>query len=342
MIKFSIVISAFRPQFRSVPGARLKELLFSMKRIRGVELAVEAEYPKDEMKTPVHLCIGQEAVPVGVCANLRQDDYVLSNHRSHGHYLAKGGDLKAMLAEFYGRETGCSRGHGGSMHLIDTAVGLLGSSAIVGGGVPLAVGAALASQRLGQKRVSVAFFGDAASEEGTTYESMNLARLWKLPVLFVCENNFYSVCSHIDARQHTRQVVLRARAFDIPAVRVDGTDVLDVHRKAAAAAAHVRRGKGPYFLECQSYRWRGHAGPGDPGAEHYRKPGETERWLKRCPIRLLEKRLLAEGAVTAEDIQKMETILAGEIREAFQFAQSSPLPGPEALQQDLFFSERTL
>lgn len=320
--------------------SRMKDLLFRMKRIRSVELAIEAEYPKDEMKTPVHLCIGQEAVPVGVCANLRQDDYVLSNHRSHGHYLAKGGDLKAMIAEFYCRETGCSRGHGGSMHIVDTSVGLLGSSAIVGGGVPLAVGAALASQRLGQNRVAAVFFGDAASEEGTFYESMNLARLWKLPVIFVCENNFYSVCSHIDARQHTREIVLRARAFDIPAAQVDGTDVLDVFRKAAVAVAYARRGKGPYFLECKAYRWRGHSGPGDPGAEKYRKPGEAERWLKRCPIRLLEKRLLAAGAVGAEEIREREARISDEIQGAFQFAQAGPLPGPEALGRHLFFSER--
>ncbi|MCX5796503.1 MAG: thiamine pyrophosphate-dependent dehydrogenase E1 component subunit alpha [Elusimicrobia bacterium] len=322
------------------PRTVQRELLRAMKRIRGVELAIEAEYPKDEMKTPVHLCIGQEAVPVGVCANLRQDDYVLSNHRSHGHYLAKGGDLKAMIAEFYCRETGCSRGHGGSMHLIDPAVGLLGSSSIVGGGVPLAVGAALASQRLGQDRVAVVFFGDAASEEGAFYESMNCARLWKLPVVFVCENNFYSVCSHIDARQHTREIVLRARAFDIPAAQVDGTDVLDVYRKAAAAVAHARRGKGPYFLECQAYRWRAHSGAGDPDAERYRKPGEAERWLKRCPIRLLEKRLLASGTVRPQDIQGMQERISAEIREAFRFAQAGPLPGPEALERHLFFSER--
>jgi pyruvate dehydrogenase E1 component alpha subunit len=329
-----------RPSAHSLPRATLKRLLLAMKRIRGVELAVEAEYPKDEMKTPVHLCIGQEAVPVGVCANLRQDDYVLSTHRSHGHYLAKGGDLKAMMAEFYCRETGCSRGHGGSMHIIDTSAGLLGSSAIVSGGVPIAVGAALASQRLGQDRVAVAFFGDAASEEGTFYESLNLARLWKLPVVFVCENNFYSVCSHIDARQHTREIVLRARAFDIPAAQADGTDVLDVFRKAAKAVAHARRGKGPYFLECQAYRWRGHSGPGDPDAELYRKAGEAKRWLKRCPIQLLEKRLLAAGAVRAEDIQEMEAQISEEIHKAFQHAQAAPLPGPEALQRHLFFSER--
>ena len=325
---------------KSPPRALLRSLLLRMKRIRAVELAVEAEYPKDEMKTPVHLCIGQEAIPVGVCASLRPDDYVLSNHRGHGHYLAKGGDLKAMIAELYCRETGCSRAHGGSMHLIDTAAGLLGSSAIVGGGIPLAVGAALASQRLGQDRVAVVFFGDAASEEGAFYESMNCARLWKLPVVFVCENNLYSVCSHIDARQHTREIVLRARAFDIPAVRVDGADVLAVHKQAAVAVAHARQGQGPYFLECQTYRWRGHAGPGDPGAERYRKPGEAERWLKRCPIQILEKRLLAAGAVVAADIREMETRIADEIRAAVQYAQASPLPGPEALERHLFFSQR--
>ncbi|MBI5239221.1 MAG: thiamine pyrophosphate-dependent dehydrogenase E1 component subunit alpha [Elusimicrobia bacterium] len=317
----------------------LKDLLFRMKRVRGVELAIEAEYPNDEMKTPVHLCIGQEAVPVGVCAGLRRDDYVLSNHRGHGHYLAKGGDLKAMVAELYCRETGCSRAHGGSMHLIDTAAGLLGSSAIVGGGIPLAVGAALASQRLGQKRVAVTFFGDAGAEEGAFFESLNCARLWKLPVVFVCENNLYSVCSHIDARQHTREVFRRARAFDIPAARADGTDVLDVLRKASAAISRARRGRGPSLLECRAYRWRGHIGPGDPGAELYRKPGERARWLKRCPIRLLERRLLAAGALSARELREMEARAAGEIAEAFRYARASPLPGPETLGRHLFFAE---
>jgi len=326
-----------RPFVSSPPRARLKKLLFSIKRIRSVELRIEAEYPKDEMKTPVHLCIGQEAVSAGVCAHLRPDDYVLSNHRSHGHYLAKGGDLKALIAEFHCRDTGCSRGHGGSMHVIDNSVGLLGSSAIVGGGIPIAVGAALASQRLRQGRVSVVFFGDAASEEGSFYESMNCARLWKLPVVFVCENNFYSVCSHIDARQHTRDIILRARAFGIPAMQVDGADVLDVYRQAQAAVAHAREGKGPYFLECQVYRWRGHSGAGDPDAGQYRKPGEVERWLKRCPVELFERRLLGQGTVTPAEVRGMEARIARELDAAFRFAQAGPLPRREDLKRYLFF-----
>ncbi|MBI3548547.1 MAG: thiamine pyrophosphate-dependent dehydrogenase E1 component subunit alpha [Elusimicrobia bacterium] len=322
---------------RSIPSEALVEMLRSMRRIRAIEERIESEYSKDEMKTPVHLYIGQEAVGVGVSANLRKDDYVFTGHRSHGHYLAKGGDLKAMMAELYCRETGCSGGRGGSMHLIDKSVGMLGSSAIVGGSVSIAVGTALASQRLGQGRVAVAYFGDAALEEGGVFESINAAVLWNLPVLFVCENNLYSVHSHLEARQTTIELAPKVKGFGLPSVKVDGSDLFDVYEKSKAAVERARAGDGPSFLECQTYRWRAHSGAGDAGAAKYRKAGEHEEWMKRCPIGDLEKKLIADGDLAPKAIAEMDAEISREIDEAFAFAKQSPFPKNEDLGKHVFF-----
>ena len=206
----------------------LRELYRMMVKIRRVELKIEELYPGDEMKTPVHLSLGQEAVAAGVCASLNENDSVLSNHRGHGHYLTKGGDLKAMIAELYCKQTGCTKGKGGSMHLIDTSVGLLGSSSIVGGCIPIATGVALGYVMQKEKRVSVAFFGDGAVDEGAFYESLNFAALKKLPVIFICENNFYAVGSHQRIRQLKDDIYRRAQCLSIPGYRVDGNNVIEV------------------------------------------------------------------------------------------------------------------
>ncbi len=304
--------------------------------IRKVELKIEALYPQDEMHTPVHLSLGQEAVSAGVCAHLTAKDMIFSNHRSHAHYLAKGGRLDAMIAELYGRETGCSRGRGGSMHLIDTRVGHPGSSAIVAGGVPHAVGAALAAAMRGTDRVAVTFFGDAACEEGVVYESMNWAALRRLPVIFVCENNRYSVCSHLSARQPNPELVMRARAFDIPAEAVDGMDVRAVHEAAGRAVDAARRGAGPTFLECHVQRWRAHAGAGDPLAEQYRRPEDLDERNRRDPVGEFRDALLAEGAVAEEELAAVEREIEGRIEEAFRLAREAPFPRPEDLGAYLF------
>jgi len=243
------------------------KLYHSALNIRKVELKIEELYHLDEMKTPVHLCLGQEAVSAGVCAQLKEEDYVFSNHRSHGHYLAKGGDLKSMIAEFYCKETGCSMARGGSMHVIDTSVGHMGSSSIVGGAISHAVGAAFASVMMNRGLVAVTFFGDAASEEGVFFESMGLAALKKLPVVFVCENNYYSVYSHLKARQVNSDIYKRAACYAIPSLQVDGMDVLEVYEKSKQAVDYARSGKGPFLLECRVQRWRGHAGPLDPNKD---------------------------------------------------------------------------
>ena len=302
---------------------RLYKTIF---RIRKVQLKIEEHYPEDEMKTPVHLCIGQEAVAAGVCLNLKKTDYVFSNHRGHGHFLAKGGSLKAMIAELYGKETGCSRGRGGSMHLVAPEVGLLGSSSIVGGGIPIATGAALGSVLQKDGRVSVVFFGDAATEEGALYESMNFAALKKLPVIFICENNFYSVFSHQSKREANDDISMRPKAFAIPSYKVDGVDAMAVYLKAREVIDKARKGGGPSFLECTIYRWRGHAGTGDPLKLEYRKMDEWKKWIKRCPLKMLEAGLKEKGILDSKKIKEINQDIDKEIGEAFQFAKESSLP----------------
>ncbi len=315
---------------------KLRELHGIILRIRLVELKIEELYPEDEMKTPIHLYIGQEAVAAGVCANLNKDDYVFSNHRGHGHYIAKGGDLKSMISELYCRETGCSKGRGGSMHLIDTSVGFMGSSSIVGGSIPIATGAALSSVFNMDNRVSVVFFGDAASEEGVLFESMNFAALKNLPVVYICENNFYSVCSHQSARQANCDISMRPKAFNIPSCRVDGSDVVEVYVKSKKAVEDARSGKGPSFLECRAYRLRAHAGAGDPEKDAYRKASEWDEWNGKEPLQNFERALIKENVITKKEIQEVTEEINKNILEAFEFAKKSPLPDKREIEKYLF------
>ncbi|MBF0385966.1 MAG: thiamine pyrophosphate-dependent dehydrogenase E1 component subunit alpha, partial [Candidatus Omnitrophica bacterium] len=303
-----------------------KKIYYDLQKIRKVELKIEELYPKDEMKTPVHLSLGQEAVAVGVCANLRKEDNIFSNHRSHAHYLAKGGDLKAMIAELYCKETGCAKGRGGSMHLIDTSVGHLGSSAIVGGAISHAVGAALAYKLQKKDLVAVTFFGDAAVEQGVLYESFNFAKLKNLPVVFICENNYYSVCSHLSARQPDDKLYMRSKGFGVPSMVCDGMDFLKVFNAAKKAIDHARGGKGPYFLEFKVQRWRAHSGGGDPIAEQYRKKADLDKRNIKDPIKDFEEYLLKKKIVEQSDMEIIKNDIDSEIGEAFDFAQKSPLP----------------
>jgi acetoin:2,6-dichlorophenolindophenol oxidoreductase subunit alpha len=321
---------------RNISTDELLALYKVMARIRAVELQVEENYPEDEMKTPVHLSLGEEAVAAGVCAHLSKEDSVFSNHRSHAHYLAKGGNLPAMIAEFYCRETGCAHGRGGSMHLIDKTVGHFGSSAIVGGSIPHAVGAALASVLQKQNRVAVSFFGDAASEQGVFFESMSLAALKKLPVVFVCENNFYSVCSHLSARQPNPDIFKRPRAFDIPSQLVDGMNVAEVYSKAKEAVEHARGGQGPYFLECRVQRWRAHAGAGDSLRGKYRKPEDLSADWEVDPLSGLKELLISDRGLQATHFDHLMQAIDGEIAAAFRFAKESPLPDGKDLEKYLF------
>jgi len=327
-MKFSKVpkLVIYDTKISDIPKEVLRELYRMMLKIQKVELKINELYHEDEMKTPVHLCLGQEAVAAGVCRHLNTDDYVFSNHRGHGHYMAKGGDVKTMVAELYNRETGCSRGRGGSMHLIDTSVGLPGTSSIVGGCVPIATGAALGSVLKKDNRVSVAFFGDAAVEEGVTYESINFAMLKKLPVVYVCENNFYSVFSHLSKRQAKDDIYRRFEGLSIPGYRVDGNNVVEVYRIAKKAIDNARRGGGPSFMECRTYRLRDHHGTGSGVEVGYRTQEEVDEWVARCPVRNFERFLIEQNIITASEIGEFAAAIDREIEEAFKFAQASPLP----------------
>jgi pyruvate dehydrogenase E1 component alpha subunit len=309
-----------------------------MLRIRKFEerVAELLSYPEPEITCPVHLCIGQEAVATGVCANLRKDDYIFGTHRSHGHYIAKGGDLKALMAELYCRVTGCSRGKGGSMHLAAPDIGLLGTCGIIAGTVPLAVGTALAFSLQERDNVSVVFFGDGAVNEGVWYESLNFASLKKLPVVFVCENNLYSTHMPVSACLADTNIYKKAKAFGIPGIRVDGNDVIKVYKVANKAIENARRGKGPTLIECLTYRWRGHVGPNYDLDKGLRSKEELDYWMDRCPIKTLEQLLSQHRIISeSEKVQICESI-EKEIEEAVAFAKESPCPNENELLTDVF------
>ena len=314
------------------PPDSLQSLFFSMLRIRRIEEEIERRYQQDQMKTPIHLVIGQEATSVGACAALRTTDQLYSSHRTHGNYLAKGGDLNAMLAEMHCRAAGCVGSRGGSMHLIDKKVGMAGTSAIVGGAVPIAVGAALAAQLKGEDRVTMVFLGDATTEEGVTSESLNFAALKKAPVVFFCENNFYSVQSPLSTRQPPRDLHRWAATYGMPSLAVDGVNVLAVHDAAAAAVERARAGDGPSFIEAPVYRLRAHGGSGDDTHTGYRHITEREHWEAFDPIALYEHFLRNKELLDDTALGEMETRIANEIAEAFEFALRSPNP----TQEDLF------
>jgi TPP-dependent pyruvate/acetoin dehydrogenase alpha subunit len=313
-----------------------QRMLFAMKRIRMVQNRIESRYLEDEMKTPVHLCIGQEAVSVGVCSALQKNDYISSNHRSHGHYLAKGGDLNALIAELYCRVTGCSKGYGGSMHLVDTSVGHMGSSSIVGGGIPIGTGLGLAISMKRQDKVSAIFFGDGAADEGVLYESINFAILKKLPVIYILENNQWSVCSHISNRQAGKNIFHHAPQKRLFTRTIDGNDVLRIYEVACEAVLRAKNGDGPSFIECETYRILGHAGCQTQDPEGYRDTCEIATWKEKCPVDNLEKRMIQENLLSLGAIEEMETRINAEIDQAFDYARQSAFPPSEEIQNYLF------
>jgi len=277
----------------------------------------------------MHLCIGQEAVAVGVCQTLQSRDLVFSNHRAHGHYLAKGGDLTAMIAELYGRATGCCGGRGGSMHLIDLEAGFMGATPIVGGTVPLAVGAAWAASLRDTGQVAVVFFGDGCFEEGVVHESMNFAALHRLPVLFVCENNQFSVYTRLDRRQPDRPIHRIASAHGLRVDQGDGNDVETVYQKARMACELARSGAGPQFLEFSVYRWREHCGPNFDDELAYRQADEISAGLSACPVRRFAAILLDKEVISQADVERWESEIASEVSLAFEVALAAPVPRAE-------------
>ncbi|MBN1848834.1 MAG: thiamine pyrophosphate-dependent dehydrogenase E1 component subunit alpha [Deltaproteobacteria bacterium] len=317
----------------------LIRLFFQMLRIRIIEEKIAEHYTNQEMRCPVHLCIGQEAIPVGVCAHLTNEDYVMSNHRSHGHYLAKGGGLKCMMAEIYGKANGCSSGKGGSMHLTDPSVGFLGATPIVASSIPIAVGTAFAGQLKGEDRVSVAFFGDGATEEGVFHECLNFAALKKLPIIFICENNLYSVYSPLQVRQpEGRRISTLAKGHKIETHLGDGNDVINVYRLTKKAVERARSEKGPSLLEFMTYRFREHCGPAFDNDLGYRSKSEALGWEHRCPIKKMRKFLGDKGIITDGDIVQMEKEIEDEIDSALTYAQKGPFPTEDILMDHVYAS----
>lgn len=305
----------------------MQRLLTIMLTIRTVEERVAALYPEQEMKCPVHLCTGQEAIAAGVCLHLHRDDTIFSTHRSHGHCIAKGMDLKPLVAELYGRTTGCARGKGGSMHLVDPGQGIPGTTAIVGGCIPLAVGAALSAVLQGQRgRVSVAFFGDGAVDEGTFYESMSFASLRKLPVIFVCENNGYATNSPQAARQPAVPISDRAAAFGIPGRAADGNDVLEVYGVAGEAVDRARSGAGPSLLEFRTYRWKGHVGPTSDIETGCRPADEHEAWLAKCPLDRFKAYVQEKNLLSVQEMNHAAVEVERRVNEAIEYGKRGPHP----------------
>jgi pyruvate dehydrogenase E1 component alpha subunit len=314
----------------SIAQPDLERVYAKLLLIRRAEEEVARIYPSDKIKSPVHLSIGQEAVAVGVCDPLRADDVVSGTYRSHAAYLAKGGDLRAMFAELYGKDTGCCRGKGGSMHMVAMEQHILGTSAVVGTTVPIAVGYALALKREGKGRVAVAFFGDGATEEGVFHESLNFAALHKLPVLFVCENNGYAIHTPLSKRWATNRLCERVATYGIPAHKISDSDVLHLWRLAAGAYAAIRQGSGPVFIECQTYRWKEHVGPGDDYDAGYRTRDELRPWVECDQVGLIGAKLdpPVRMAVEAE--------VEREIAAAIDFAENSPFPEAKELFTDVY------
>ena len=317
----------------------LEQLYKSMLRIRLCEESFIEPILKDEINCPVHLYSGEEAIATGVCAALDKKDYIFGTHRSHGHYLAKGGGLKELVAEVYCKETGCSRGRGGSMHIIDPQNGMVGSVPIVAGTIPLALGAALGSKIRKDKKITVSFLGDGATGEGVLYESLNFAALRKLPIIFACENNFYSTHMPIKECRPENNIFKIEKPFCIPSYRVDGNDVLKVYEVTKKAVDLCRKGQGPVFIEFITYRLRGHVGPDDniQGTRTDIRPKEEiEKWRKKDPIKRFEKYLIKNKILKEETLIRIKHQVEEEVKSAHIFAKQSPYPNPKDLNKYVF------
>jgi TPP-dependent pyruvate/acetoin dehydrogenase alpha subunit len=320
------------------PTADLLTYSRAMRLIRRCEEIIGDMVASHEVLCPCHLAIGQEACAVGVATALRSTDRAFGAHRSHGHFLSMGGTPRSLLAEVLGRVTGCSGGMGGSMHLIAREAGLMGTVPIVGATIPMAVGAALAATLEGSDSVGVSYLGDGATEEGVFHESMNLASVMKLPVLFVCEHNLFSSHLHISLRQPASRLSRYADAHRIPSSTIDGNDVVAVARVAHAAAARARRGEGPSFLELVTYRWRGHVGPNEDTDVGVKRSDDLTQWKRRDPIRRLEHALMSKRGVTSKQIELIGESVELELQDALSFARGSPYPDLSATAQVLFSS----
>jgi pyruvate dehydrogenase E1 component alpha subunit len=314
-----------------------KEKLVGMHRkmleIRFFEEKVFELYGQNLVPGTIHLYLGEEAVAVGVCSTLRKGDYITSTHRGHGHCIAKGAELKRTMAEILGKKTGYCKGKGGSMHIADFSIGMLGATAVVGAGLPIAVGASLSVKLRKTDQVVACFFGEGASNQGTFHESINMASIWKLPVIFVCENNLYAMGTRQSTVMAIENVADRAVAYGIPGVVVDGNDVLAVYEATQKAVERARKGEGPTLIECKTYRHKGHSRV-DPAK--YRPKEEVEEWLAKDPIKRFKEKLLQTNTLTESEIQQIEKEVSDEIEEAVKFAMESPYPAPEEALEDVY------
>jgi acetoin:2,6-dichlorophenolindophenol oxidoreductase subunit alpha len=316
---------------------QLRAALRKMHLIRRFEEAAEDAYMRGLSYGTMHLSIGQEATAVGVCAALTDADYITSTHRGHGHCIAKGADVARMYAEFLGRETGYCHGRGGSMHIADPSKGNLGANGIVGGGIPIAVGAALSAKKRGVGAVAVSFFGDGANNEGAFHESLNIASIWKLPVIFVCENNQYGMSMSAERSTAVKDIAQRASAYGLPGVVVDGNAFAEIAQAAFAAVDRARRGEGPTLIEAKTYRTRGHS---RSDRNRYRTKEEIESWRRRDPIVMFETELDALGLVSRGEMQAIGASVENEIASAIAFATASPTPSPAALMSYVYADSR--
>jgi pyruvate dehydrogenase E1 component alpha subunit len=319
-----------------IPPESVRELYRAMAVIRAFEEKVQDLYARGHIPGLAHLYIGEEAVAAGVCANLEPKDYITSTHRGHGHVIAKGADLNPMMAELYGKMTGYCKGKGGSMHIADVDLGILGANGIAGGGLPIAVGAGLSCKLKHPGQVVVCFFGDASSNNGTFHESLNFAAVHALPVIFVCENNGYGISVSQPQHQLIRDIAVRAASYGMPGQTVDGNDALAVYQAAAQAIERAREGEGPTLLECKTYRWRGHH-EGDPNqGARYRTKEEIQKWVKKCPLKRLERHLTKNKLMSKKQMQAVWDEVEKEVRDSIAFAEESPFPPLSEMHQDVF------
>jgi TPP-dependent pyruvate/acetoin dehydrogenase alpha subunit len=311
-----------------------REMLRQMLTIRRFEERASADYLAGKIYGVVHCYIGEEAVAVGVCSALDRTDRIISTHRGHGHCIAKGADLNRMMAELYGRQTGYCKGKGGSMHIADFGIGMLGANGIVAGGIAIVTGAGLAAQMEGKGGVAVSFFGDGASNAGPFHECLNIAATWKLPMLYICENNMYAANTAAAATHAMPDVAGRAAGYGIPGIVVDGNDIIAVYQAANQAVDRARSGGGPTLIECKTYRWRGHTER--RGQADIRDPAEVEAWKRKDPIALLERQLRDQGELDDAGLQSIEGDIMASLETAVAFAEASPFPLPEQATDDVF------
>ena len=312
---------------------QLQALLQTMYNIRAFEEKVDELFMRGEVHGTTHLSIGEEATPAGALAALRSDDYVTSTHRGHGHCIAKGADLNLMLAELLGKETGYCRGRGGSMHIADVKTGNLGANGVVGGGIPIATGVGLSMKLQKLDRVCLCFFGDGAANEGTFHEAINMAAIWDLPVIFLCENNQYGMSMSVQRSMRSDGVAPRAIAYGIPGEQVDGNDVLAIYDAVSMAVNRARAGQGPSLIEAVTYRYKGHS---KSDQNRYRTRDEIREWQRRDPIQRFATLLMERGILAQEEIKSMEAIAYQAIEDAYQFALGSPDPDPETLLEGVY------